>query len=61
MKTYKLAITGVMVVEVEAESIEDAEELFWDSPAHENSELFDTEILETVPADKPFERYTDCN
>jgi len=61
MKKFKVAVEGYMVLEVEANSIEEAENNFYDSPAHENSEMFSTEIREIVPVDEDFKNYTDLN
>lgn len=61
MKTYKVGIQAYQVVEVQADSLDDVYDKFWDSPAHENSDMFNTEIVEVVDNDKEFELFTDLN
>lgn len=55
---YKIAISGWDVVEVEADSPEDAEFKFFDEGLNA---LYNTEIEEIAEADKGFKDYTDLN
>jgi len=61
MKTFKLAIQGTRVVEIEANSIDDVYNDFWESEAHENSDMFNTEILEVVNVNEDFNQNSDLN
>lgn len=56
--TYKIAYSGWQVVEVEADTPEAAEEKFWND---DMNDLYNAEIGEIVPADTPFQMYTDLN
>ena len=55
---YKIAYTGDSVVEVEANTAEEAEEKFFEEGLND---LYNSEILEVVPAGEAFENYTDLN
>lgn len=55
---FKIAYQGIQVVEVRAQSSKLAEQKFWDA---ELNDLYNSEIIEIVRQDKPFENYTDLN
>lgn len=55
---YKIAYEGYNVVEVEADTIEQAEEAFWERGLND---LYNAEIREIVPVGQPFKDYTDLN
>lgn len=61
MSKYKVAISGWAVVEVEANSQEEAESFDLVQETQLGGELYDLEIHETVPADKEFAMHTDLN
>ena len=58
MAKYKIATTGYDIIEVEADTPEQAEDVLWDNDLNH---LVNTEIVEVVEADKEFEMYTDLN
>lgn len=57
-KRYKVAYEGLNIVEIEANSAEEAEDKFFEDG---HNDLYNAQIVETVEADQPFEMYTDLN
>lgn len=56
---YKIACSGWMVVEVEADTEAEATDKVYEDESL--GELYNLEIEEVVPADKAFEYHTDLN
>lgn len=61
MRKYKIAISGWAVIEIEADTPEQAEEKLRDNPVGIAGELYNLEIYETVPETESFQHYTDLN
>ena len=59
--TYKVAASGYVVVEVEAESEAQAFEKVRDETPGVTGELYSLEVHEVVPATEPFKRHTDLS
>lgn len=57
-KTFKIAYEGYQVVEVQADTAEEAEAKFWDEGLND---LYNANICEIVPSYEAFEAYTDLN
>lgn len=57
MAKFKVAISGYMLLDIEADSAEAAEEKVYEDDRA--GELYNLEILETVPAEQPLKFYTD--
>lgn len=55
---YKLATSGYMVVEIEADSPEQAAEKLYENDLNE---LYSQEVHEVVLASEAFKKYTDLN
>lgn len=55
---YKLATSGYMVVEIEANSPKEAEEKLF---SEDRNELYSQEVHEVVKADEDFKQHTDLN
>lgn len=55
---YKLAISGWDIVDVEADTPEEAAQKYWEEDLNA---LYFADIEEVVPADTPFIKYTDLN
>lgn len=59
MPKYKVAVSGYMLVEVDANNEEEASDKIWEEEAV--GELYNLEILEIVPSNEPLKMYTDLN
>ena len=57
MPKFKVAVSGNMLVEVEAKDEDEAADLVYEN--EEAGVLANMEVLEIVPANKPLEQYTD--
>lgn len=61
MKTFKVAVSGWAVVEVKANTAEQAENKVADEHPGIAGDLYDLEVHEAVAEDQPFEMHTDLN